>query len=136
MLDVGCGEGQLLTVLSQPSPWLTPPPTSVLPHPASSSSADANSVPPSPTYNDEIPNLHTTHIAGLDISGHDLAFAVQGTAPPQIEVDVNEGNNDFRSLLTNVGLRWEDLVVKVWKGGLEVVNDEFVGFECIVSTEV
>lgn len=135
VLDVGCGEGQLLAVLCQPAPWLTPPPMGVLP-PLPAPSSPSEPIPPSPTYNDEIPNLHPTLIVGLDISASDLAFAVQGTTPPQQEVNLDEGSDEYRSRLTNVGLRWEKLDVKVWKGGLEVVNDEFVDVECIVSTEV
>ncbi|GLB40263.1 putative O-methyltransferase activity [Lyophyllum shimeji] len=134
VLDVGCGEGQLLAVLCQPAPWLAPPPPHILPVQAATDSSDP--MPPSPTYNDEIPNIHTTHIMGLDVSPSDLAFAVQGTAPPQPEVNLNEGSDQYTPLLTNVGLRWEDLDVKIWKGGLEVVNEEFVDVECIVSTEV
>jgi hypothetical protein len=37
---------------------------------------------------------------------------------------------------THVGIRWEEMEAKVWKGGLEVANEEFVGIECLVSTEV
>jgi hypothetical protein len=68
---------------------------------------------------------------GLDVSASDLAFAVQTTTPPQ-EVEHDEGNG-YR-LYT--GVRWEDLEVTVWKGGLEVINEKFVDVECIVSTEV
>jgi hypothetical protein len=32
--------------------------------------------------------------------------------------------------------RWEELEVKIWQGGLEVVNEELVNIECIVSMEV
>lgn len=102
----------------------------------SQSPGSSDPIPSSPTYNDEIPNLHLTHIFGLDTSSDDLVFAVQGTAPPQDEVNLNEGSDEYRSCLTNVGLRWEKLEVKVWKGGLELINEEFVGVECIVSTEV
>jgi hypothetical protein len=107
----------------------------VLP-PLPESSSSSVPTPPSPTYNDEIPNLHPTLLIGLDILSSDLAFAVQGTAPPQKEVNLDEGSDEYRSRLTNVGLRWERLDVKVWKGGLEVVNEEFADVECIVSTEV
>ncbi|KAF9466620.1 hypothetical protein BDZ94DRAFT_1127426, partial [Collybia nuda] len=135
VLDVGCGEGQLLAVLCQPAPWLTPPPTDIL-CPLPSTLSSSTLTPPSPTYNDEIPNLHPTTLVGIDLSTSDLAFAVQGTTPPQSEVNLDEGSDEYRSRLTNVGLRWEKLSVKVWKGGLEVVNEEFVDMECIVCTEV
>ena len=129
---MGCGEGQLLTVLCQPAPWLTPPPTSVL-KPLSLDDASP-STPQTPTYNhDEIPNLHISELHGLDISSEDLAFALESTAPPKKEQE--RPGNGYRSF--NAGIqRWEDLVVKVWKGGLEVINEEFVDIECIISTEV
>ena len=129
---MGCGEGQLLTVLCQPAPWLTPPPISVL-IPLSPNDT-SESVPLTPTYNDdEIPNLHISELHGLDISSEDLAFALESTAPPQKESE--RFGNGYRSY--NAGIqRWEELVVKVWKGGLEVVNEEFVDIECIISTEV
>lgn len=41
----------------------------------------------------------------------------------------------YRTYSTGVQ-RWEDLQVKIWKGGLETVNEAFIGVECIVSTEV
>ncbi|KAF8071784.1 hypothetical protein FPV67DRAFT_1411272 [Lyophyllum atratum] len=135
LLDIGCGEGQLLSVLCQPAPWLSPPPPHVLP-PLQAASDSADPVPQSPTYNDEIPIIHPTHIMGLDVSAGDLEFAIQGIAPPQPEVDINEGSDQYMPRYTNVGLRWEDLEAKVWKGGLEVINEEFVDMECIVSTEV
>lgn len=131
---MGCGEGQLLTALCQPAPWLTPPPTSVL-TPLEPKSPLANEhVPPTPTYNDdEIPNLHISELHGLDISTEELAFTIESTAPPQKEQE--RSGSGYRSY--NVGLqRWEELIVKVWKGGLEVINEEFIDIECIISTEV
>ena len=127
---MGCGEGQLLIVLCQPAPWLTPPPISVL----QPNDTFSSSTPQSPTYNDdEIPNLHISELHGLDISSEDLAFALESTAPPKKELE--RFGNGYRSY--NAGIqRWEDLVVKVWKGGLEVINEEFVDIECIISTEV
>lgn len=122
VLDVGCGEGQLLVPLSQPAPWLAPPPAPVLPP------KDLGG--PSPAYNDdEIPNLHISNLHGLDISKYDLEFAARETAPPNFSPDNNQP-------YYHVQPRWEELEVKLWEGGLEVINEEFVGMECIVSTEV
>ena len=131
MLDIGCGEGQLLTVLCQPAPWLTPPPPSVLP---TSAPPPAPQSPARAYQDDDIPNLHTTHIAGLDICESDLAFAVEGTAPPASML-LGDGDGGGYGH-THVGIRWEEMEAKVWKGGLEVANEEFVGIECLVSTEV
>jgi small RNA 2'-O-methyltransferase len=102
----------------------------VLPPPSGSSST-SDPIPSSPTYNDEIPNLHPIQLHGLDVSASDLAFAVQTTTPPQ-----DAGNEEGNGYRLHAGVRWEDLEVTVWKGGLEVINEEFVDVECIVSTEV
>ncbi|KAF8972153.1 hypothetical protein BDZ97DRAFT_1901308 [Flammula alnicola] len=135
VLDVGCGEGQLLATLCRPAPWLTPPPSEILSPFSSPTSSNPNEpVPPSPTYNDDdVPNLHMREVHGLDISSEDLAFAVEGTAP--VEEAVEAESPGYRSYTSGVQ-RWEDMLAKVWKGGLEVINNEFVDFECIVSTEV
>lgn len=91
-------------------------------------------VPASPTYNnDDMPNLHIREVHGLDISMEDLKFAIENVTPP---VEVSEVDSPgMRSYVTGMQ-RWEDLIAKIWKGGLEVINEEFVGMECIVSTEV
>ncbi|TFK74176.1 hypothetical protein BDN72DRAFT_833905 [Pluteus cervinus] len=175
VLDVGCGEGQLLSVLCQPAPWLAPPPPAILPHnpslsptlpPATPIQADQQTVtspssdliPPSPVYNDDaIPNLHVSHLWGLDIDDEDLRFAIEGIIPPgggnpDKEINHIEDGNGNAAVDPNAeldidvmdisryerfgGLRWEPLEAKIWKGGLEVVNEEFVGVECIVCTEV
>lgn len=67
----------------------------------------------------------------MDICSGDLTFAVQNTAPPQ-SVE-HQGNDIFRR---SVGVRWEDLTVRLWEGGLEVINEKFADVECIISTEV
>lgn len=127
---MGCGEGDLLRVLCEPAPWLTPPPPDVLPPPSGSSSS-SDPISPSPTYNDEVPNLHAIHLHGLDISASDLEFAVKTTTPFK-----EAGHEEGSSYRLYAGIRWEDLKVALWKGGLEVFNEEFVDVECIVSTEV
>ncbi|KAJ6536364.1 hypothetical protein B0H19DRAFT_384334 [Mycena capillaripes] len=115
VLDIGCGEGDLLSVLAQPALWLAPPPASVFPD------GRANNV----EYKSERLIFHPRNVAGLDISTHDLAFAIQGTAP------LNE-----EYMLGVRATRWEDLTANLWKGGLQVINEEFVRVECIVCTEV
>jgi hypothetical protein len=129
-----------LGVLCQPAPWLTPPPISVLKplslvvSPNDDDTAASSTLPQSPTYNDDgIPNLHISQLHGLDISSEDLVFAQEITAPPKKEQE--RIGNGYRSYNSGIQ-RWEELVVKVWKGGLEVVNEEFVDIECIISTEV
>ncbi|KAJ7067132.1 hypothetical protein C8F01DRAFT_1120393 [Mycena amicta] len=117
VLDVGCGEGQLLSVLAQPAPWLAAPPAMVLPCVESYS------------YKIDVTNLHMQRIAGLDISASDLAFAIKDTQPPSGEVS---DEDSFGLRLT----RFENLSVKIFKGGLQTINEEFIGVECIVCTEV
>ncbi|KAK0469578.1 uncharacterized protein EV420DRAFT_1495458 [Desarmillaria tabescens] len=121
VVDIGCGEGQLLSALCQPAPWLGPPPPEILPPSDPTDTATPNFNSP----HDPIPNLHPVRIAGLDISQRDLDFAIQATAPPP-----QTGDRHLSST------RWEPLVASIWKGGLEVINESFVGAECIVSSEV
>lgn len=123
VLDVGCGEGQLLQALCRPAPWLSPPPNHLL----QSSSSSSDPTEQSPECPDRIPNLHVTSLHGLDISSTDLAFAIENTSPNE---EVQGG------YMSNIPLRWENLEVKIWKGGLESINEEFIDVECIVSTEV
>jgi len=117
-------------VLCQPAPWLKAPPESVL-----EASQSPNESPPlTPIYNDEdTPSLHIVELHGLDVSSEDLEFATEATAPPKEDVEQHSpGYRSFRSGLQ----RWEGLLAKVWKGGLESINEEFVDMECIVSMEV
>ncbi|KAG6843515.1 hypothetical protein H0H93_000738, partial [Arthromyces matolae] len=134
VLDIGCGEGQLLAVLCQPAPWLSPPPAHVL---STLKDKSTTELPLSPAYNEEIPNIHPTYIMGLDISTDDLEFAVESTAPPQSMVDLDSQDGyHYSTNFASVNPRWENLDVKIWKGGLEAINQDFIDIECIVSTEV
>jgi len=96
---------------------------------------------PSPAYSckeDDIPNLHLREIHGLDISDEDLVFAMEASAPPERKVeeeDRSEMGMRLRALTAGVQ-RWESLTSKVWKGGLEVINEEFKDIECIIGMEV
>ncbi|KAJ3780104.1 hypothetical protein GGU10DRAFT_168104 [Lentinula aff. detonsa] len=135
VLDVGCGEGQLLAVLSLPSPWLSTPPQSLI-YPDGQFNLQISSVSPISLYNtpsDPIPNLHITRLAGLDKSSRDLEFTAQAIAPP----DTSEPSFDpWRYKGSQETVRWEEMTAKLWQGGLEIINEEFVGTECIVSSEV
>jgi len=120
VVDIGCGEGELLACLVQPAPWLRPPPRSIRSKSTFSDADDSLPRPLDPNQS-EIANLHCTHLQGLDISSSELHYAILGTAPP-------ESNRQH--------VRWEALETKIWHGGLESVNQAFVDVECIVSTEV
>ncbi|KAG2067475.1 hypothetical protein BDR04DRAFT_1105001 [Suillus decipiens] len=112
IVDIGCGEGQLLAVLCQPASSLPPPDPGVL---ASPSDATLTVLEVGDL------DLHPTRIAGLDISSHALASAIEDTSPAA-------ANKSYT--------RWEPLEVNIWHGGLEIFNPAFVNAECIVATEV
>ena len=78
---------------------------------------------------DEISNLHIRKVTGLDLftSTQDLDFAKLSIAPPRQEEDPYG---------YNTCARYESMEARLYRGGLEVVNDEFVNAECIVATEV
>lgn len=57
-------------------------------------------------------------------------MAVKDTSPPSPHV------KETGILFPHPSIRWEPLQVDIWKGGLENVNPEFVGIDCIVSSEV
>ncbi|KAI9000607.1 hypothetical protein BD414DRAFT_430142 [Trametes punicea] len=136
VLDIGCGEGELLSCLCNPAPWLAPPPPDVLsPEPDHTGdmdnaglSADHNKYhTPSEFAELHKDILHPVRVSGLDISHFDLQHAVEGTRP----LAPGEAN-----ALWHEPLRWEPLEVKIWEGSLAVVNSEFAGVECVVATEV
>ncbi|KZT02600.1 uncharacterized protein LAESUDRAFT_716802 [Laetiporus sulphureus 93-53] len=121
VLDVGCGEGELISCLCNPAPWL-PPPSLTVPDSLSTSGipGDILSLPLTDI------NLHPAKVVGLDISAADLKYAVESTAP-----ESSSGEDCWTGTL-----RWEPLEVKIWEGDLQSINPEFVNVECIVSTEV
>ncbi|KAG1798182.1 uncharacterized protein HD556DRAFT_1232756 [Suillus plorans] len=112
IVDIGCGEGQLLAVLCQPALCLPPPDPGVLTSPS-----DATATPIQAGDLD----LHPRRITGLDISSHALASAIEDTSPAAANASYT---------------RWEPLEVNIWHGGLEIFNPAFVNAECIVATEV
>lgn len=126
----------MLAVLCQPAPWLPPPPVHILPALSEDHTKSAEKSRLAPEYYDEISDIHPAQVLGLDISSDDLDFAVQGTAPPPSEVELEKGGSHISAGFFSINPRWEDLDVKIWRGGLEVINETFVDVECIVSSEV
>ncbi|KAL1696878.1 hypothetical protein GGG16DRAFT_84447 [Schizophyllum commune] len=124
VLDVGCGEGSLLSTLCQPAPWLDPPDARTRAQLDIDPALEAIDV-----GCDEISNLHIRKVTGLDLftSTQDLDFAKLSIAPPRQEEDPYG---------YNTCARYESMEARLYRGGLEVVNDEFVNAECIVATEV
>lgn len=125
MLDVGCGEGELLSCLCNPARWRAPPPPDVLPLGLTTSTEDTHIL-------GELHQglLHPRRIAGLDICRADLQCAARITKTPASEPE------EKKVLWHSTQVRWEQLDVEIWEGSLADVNSAFVGVECIVATEV
>ncbi|KAG8990724.1 hypothetical protein FRB90_001642, partial [Tulasnella sp. 427] len=123
VLDLGCGEGSLLSVLCQPA--------SVIPPSQPSRTTSANE-PPEPTL-----DIHIRHLVGLDVDEPSLALAVEETVPPPTS------NLDDLPPWERPRPRWLDMDVQIWKGGLEFLNGDQNGWfgsqngawDAIVSTE-
>ncbi|KAH9902906.1 hypothetical protein C8Q73DRAFT_672221 [Cubamyces lactineus] len=126
VLDIGCGEGELLSCLCNPAPWLAPPPPDVLPATGADAARGTTDEEIAQSLHKDI--LHPVKISGLDVSRADLEYAVEATRP--------RAPGSGACALLHDPVRWEPLEAKVWEGSLAVVNPEFVGVECIVSTEV
>lgn len=94
--------------LCHPSPWLKVP------------TNDPTILIPEP---DDFIHLEVIH--ALDISHKDLQYVIEGTKP--LRKPLSQWDQT---------IRWESLNVNVWEGALESFNPEFIGIECIVSTEV
>ncbi|KIY51710.1 hypothetical protein FISHEDRAFT_7390, partial [Fistulina hepatica ATCC 64428] len=126
VLDIGCGEGELLSTLTRPASWL--PPLHEPPH------SDEEAVA---SY-DMFPELHMERVCGLDVSDAELQLSLNQVRPPPSTED-DDDNGKPRKLIRTFNLldmtRWEPLRAEIWKGGVEVVNENFIGTECIVSTE-
>lgn len=123
VLDVGCGEAELLACLCNPAPWLPSPPPPPLSSRLSPSQPVGNQAPD--------PHIRPYLLHALEPHPSLVAMAVAATAPPPSEEEERK-----RGRLWLGVTRWEELEVRVWRGGLEVVNEGFKGVECIVATEV
>ena len=120
MLDVGCGEGQTVECLCNAAPWLP-----LQSKPELGLDAVSRREEQDLSYKDDFIHLRTLH--ALDISLDELRCVLEVTAPPPPPT----GTETWSRLA-----RWEPLGVKVWHGGVQAYNPEFVGIECIISTEV
>lgn len=113
MLDLGCGEGSLLSALCGP----------------------ASSVPNDPQdshLSSPVRDLSLERVAGLDIDPAVIDDAVNAATydrEPHYLAPWGSGEDGWY-------IRWAPLEVSVWQGQLEVPNPEFYGFDAIVSTEV
>ncbi|CAL1716450.1 unnamed protein product [Somion occarium] len=132
VLDIGCGEGELIACLCNPPPWLRPPPASLLPPTSPLATlptpheVDCDGSPMN-NNSDADDYLYINKIYALDISSSDLEYAITETAPrPEPEAGSWQRYTP----------RWGNLDIDLWEGSLDVFNPEFVGIECVVSTEV
>ncbi|EJD06950.1 uncharacterized protein FOMMEDRAFT_76349 [Fomitiporia mediterranea MF3/22] len=118
VLDIGCGEGTLLSCLCNPPAFLDTSKEN------KEQEQRFDEIYSSST--DGLPDLHISHLAGLDIASRALTSCIARTAP---ESHLFQYHRDDLP-------RWEPLEVNIWHGSLSVYNPEFVDVECIVSTEV
>ncbi|KAF8525787.1 hypothetical protein BU17DRAFT_41023 [Hysterangium stoloniferum] len=112
VLDIGCGEGNLLRCLVEPARTRPPP---------------ANFA------NDHELYVHTLH--GLDPSREDINYAIGVTAPLG-----RDSAKDFtgHERWARRGARWMPLTVYMWEGGFEAINKVFheANIDAFVATEV
>lgn len=71
-------------------------------------------------------HLHLQSVYACDVSSQILKEAVKLTAP---------ASSDSLGLWQGYS-RWEPLEVKIWEGGLERYNPDFVNIDCVICTEV
>ena len=120
ILDIGCGEGTLLSVLCQPAEC----------HPIPNGFDARFRVPIGDEIRlksviDTVESMYPKEIAGLDVSSSVLELA---------KGQVENQANGYTFLPPKP--RWQGLKVQLWKGGLEEYNPAFNGYDCIVATEV
>ncbi|GAA5927085.1 hypothetical protein JCM3775_002442 [Rhodotorula graminis] len=127
VVDFGCGAGAVLAFLALPAyhrdewPPALPSTSSrpVDPARADDSAAIVASVPPPPARRR---GLHLSRLVGVDGDLAACQAAVNACQPRQGH-DENE-------------LRWDDLHLEVWHGGVEVYASALEGVEAFVVTEV
>ncbi|PVG01129.1 hypothetical protein CPB86DRAFT_728359 [Serendipita vermifera] len=123
VLDIGCGEGSLLTALHQPTVSL----------PLSSTFGQRYGVPTDAKVKSTIdlyPPRFIKRLVGLDISEESLRIADERVKVDQ-GVDLGSVSHWYKPRP-----RWSDLKVELWKGGLEQFHSTFQSFDAIFSTEV
>lgn len=114
MLDIGCGEGNLLQCLTEPSVACLPP-------------EDFQT-------SDEL-YIHTVH--GLDPSIRDLEYTLKRTAPTDYSSCF--GSTEKHMWKPVQPPRWNTLQVHLWNGGFQNLNYAVFGndkIDAFVATEV
>lgn len=150
VLDLGCGTGTVLSLLTSPAHHLDDFP-SLYPPPAFSSSPSSPSVT-SPAAQHRLaklnllrliprvePNeneLHLRRVVGLDVRKEVLERAKEVVRPLTKEEEQQEQEGSNGAWGVKERERWEELRVELWEGGLEAYNETFEGIEAVVATEV
>lgn len=113
MLDIGCGEGNLLQCLTEPSVACLPPENF--------------------QTSDEL-YIHTVH--GLDPSMYDLGYTLKRTAPTGTSCFDSTKEHIWEPAQPP---RWTTLQVHLWNGGFQNLNYDVFGddeIDAFVATEV
>lgn len=149
VLDLGCGEGDLLRVLCEPAATVPEEPIRAIPQKSDADEEedmdeeeDHNTnrtetrelflhVSPFPISLDTSLTPTPQRIAGLDVDPTVIPEAVKVTAPPADPEQV-----DYQFSETYVTPRWQRLECEIWQGGLEKHNRRLEGFEAIVALEL
>ncbi|ORY56804.1 hypothetical protein BCR35DRAFT_284068 [Leucosporidium creatinivorum] len=145
VVELGCGPGAVLSLLTQPAEHLDEFPSLYPPEPYSSSPSSPSVSSPSaiarsqklqvlrsiPRRNPTENELHLRKVIGVDIRADSLQQAAKVVEPPA-PTERREGE----SWSPRQQERWEGLSVQLYEGGLEVYNEALENVEAVIATEV
>ncbi|KAJ9091084.1 hypothetical protein QFC19_009258 [Naganishia cerealis] len=140
VLDIGCGEGDLLRVLCEPAATVPEEPIRAVYAPNGHSDVDEDGEENMDKDEDdhnvnrrETRELFLHRIAGLDIDPTVIPAAVKATAPPA-DSDQEDGQEQYGDKY--IVPRWQRLECEIWQGELAKHNRRLEGFEAIVALEL
>ncbi|KAI5452046.1 hypothetical protein NCC49_000989 [Naganishia albida] len=131
VLDVGCGEGDLLRVLCEPAATVPEEPIRAVLESSGSDGEEDMDKEDHNTDRTQTRELFLHRIAGLDVDPTVIPEAVKVTAPP-----TEPEQTDYQFTETYVTPRWQRMECEIWQGGLEKHNRRLEGFEAIVALEL
>jgi len=145
VLELGCGEGTLLGLLTHPAScvgeeipsesaleWLREEQTKATDAGRKERLAEVEQVVRgTPLAEDYQRDLHLELLMGLDLDRSNVE-RVHSTVQSTNQRDGASGHNTFFWR----DLRWEPLRVELWAGDLAAKNGRFIGVECVVMSEV
>ncbi|KAJ9126911.1 hypothetical protein QFC24_001142 [Naganishia onofrii] len=140
VLDVGCGEGDLLRVLCEPAATVPEDPIKAVQE-HNGNAEDVGDDEEDMEKEDEDHNynrrntreLFLHRVGGLDIDPTVIPEAVKAIAPPP-EREQEQNHDLFGE--EYVVPRWQRLEAEIWQGDLAKHNRRLEGFEAIVALEV